>query len=125
MYFPSNCTDTFIHMLSCTHTHTRTHTHTNTQIPKGLTGFLDYGYNFHTGLFTENSFVLAEGWYEDNIFNVEAFGFPPAEPSKITRYSSHDTDSGITVNFGLFIFLGLKDTISQLKCHGHQQLVLG
>ena len=84
------------------HTHIHSHalmrTHTHTQIPKGLIGVLDYDYNFHTGLFTENSFVLAEGWYEDNIFNVEAFGFPPAEPSKITRYINHDTDSGIIVN---------------------------
>jgi len=30
--------------------------------------------------------VLAEGWYEDELFHVTAFGFPPAEPSKTTRY---------------------------------------
>ncbi|XP_013387927.1 DNA polymerase epsilon subunit 2 [Lingula anatina] len=41
--------------------------------------------NFHTGLFTENCFVLAEGWYDDSIFHVNAFGFPPPEPSKTTR----------------------------------------
>ncbi|XP_041352782.1 DNA polymerase epsilon subunit 2-like [Gigantopelta aegis] len=41
--------------------------------------------NFHTGLFTENSFVLAEGWYEDGIFHVNAFGFPPPEPAKTSR----------------------------------------
>ncbi|XP_025103951.1 DNA polymerase epsilon subunit 2-like isoform X1 [Pomacea canaliculata] len=41
--------------------------------------------SFHNGLFTDNSFVLAEGWYEDNIFHVEAFGFPPAEPASTTR----------------------------------------
>ncbi|XP_061174005.1 DNA polymerase epsilon subunit 2-like [Saccostrea echinata] len=41
--------------------------------------------NFHTGLFTENCFVLAEGWYEDEVFHVNAFGFPPPEPAKVTR----------------------------------------
>ncbi|KAL5008711.1 hypothetical protein ScPMuIL_014292 [Solemya velum] len=41
--------------------------------------------NFHVGLFTENCFVLAEGWYEDGIFHVNAFGFPPPEPSNTTR----------------------------------------
>ncbi|XP_064621990.1 DNA polymerase epsilon subunit 2-like [Lineus longissimus] len=41
--------------------------------------------NFHNGLFTENCFVLAEGWYEDQIFHVNAFGFPPPEPAKTTR----------------------------------------
>ncbi|XP_052769617.1 DNA polymerase epsilon subunit 2-like [Mya arenaria] len=40
---------------------------------------------FHTGLFTENCFVLAEGWYEDDMFHVNAFGFPPPEPAKTTR----------------------------------------
>jgi len=40
---------------------------------------------FHTGLYTENCFVLAEGWYDDNIFHVLALGFPPAEPSNTTR----------------------------------------
>jgi len=42
-------------------------------------------YNFHTGLFTENCFVLAEGFYEDEVFHVSAFGFPPPEPAKTTR----------------------------------------
>jgi len=42
-------------------------------------------YNFHTGLFTENCFVLAEGFYEDEVFHVSAFGFPPAEPARTTR----------------------------------------
>ncbi|KAK3092347.1 hypothetical protein FSP39_001653 [Pinctada imbricata] len=41
--------------------------------------------NFHTGLFTENCFVLAEGWYEDEVFHVNAFGFPPPEPARTTR----------------------------------------
>ncbi|XP_057200750.1 DNA polymerase epsilon subunit 2 isoform X2 [Triplophysa rosa] len=40
---------------------------------------------FHSGLYTESCFVLAEGWYEDSVFHVNAFGFPPTEPSSITR----------------------------------------
>ncbi|XP_022254667.1 DNA polymerase epsilon subunit 2-like [Limulus polyphemus] len=36
------------------------------------------------GLFTENSFVLAEGVYEDSIFHVSALGFPPPEPASTT-----------------------------------------
>nr|DBA14529.1 TPA: hypothetical protein GDO54_005484 [Pyxicephalus adspersus] len=40
---------------------------------------------FHSGLYTESCFVLAEGWYEDKIFHVNAFGFPPTEPSNTTR----------------------------------------
>uniref|UniRef100_A0AAR2IUB4 DNA polymerase epsilon subunit n=1 Tax=Pygocentrus nattereri TaxID=42514 RepID=A0AAR2IUB4_PYGNA len=40
---------------------------------------------FHSGLYTESCFVLAEGWYEDSVFHVTAFGFPPIEPSSTTR----------------------------------------
>ena len=40
---------------------------------------------FHVGLYTENCFVLAEGWYDDNVFHVLALGFPPAETSDTTR----------------------------------------
>ncbi|XP_033639912.1 DNA polymerase epsilon subunit 2-like isoform X2 [Asterias rubens] len=40
---------------------------------------------FHTGLFTENCFVLAEGWYEDKVFHINAFGFPPPELAESTR----------------------------------------
>ena len=40
---------------------------------------------FHTGLYTENCFVLAEGWYEDNVFHILALGFPPAESSNTSR----------------------------------------
>ncbi|KAL2099287.1 hypothetical protein ACEWY4_005767 [Coilia grayii] len=40
---------------------------------------------FHSGLYTESCFVLAEGWYEDSVFHVNAFGFPPTEPSATTR----------------------------------------
>uniref|UniRef100_A0A8D3BAG4 DNA polymerase epsilon subunit n=1 Tax=Scophthalmus maximus TaxID=52904 RepID=A0A8D3BAG4_SCOMX len=40
---------------------------------------------FHNGLYTESCFVLAEGWYEDSVFHVNGFGFPPTEPSSATR----------------------------------------
>ncbi|XP_054651952.1 DNA polymerase epsilon subunit 2 [Dunckerocampus dactyliophorus] len=40
---------------------------------------------FHNGLYTESSFVLAEGWYEDSVFHVNGFGTPPIEPSSATR----------------------------------------
>lgn len=40
---------------------------------------------FHTGLFTENCFVLAEGSYEEQIFKVAALGFPPPETASTTR----------------------------------------
>uniref|UniRef100_A0A452QG15 DNA polymerase epsilon subunit n=1 Tax=Ursus americanus TaxID=9643 RepID=A0A452QG15_URSAM len=40
---------------------------------------------FHSGLYTESCFVLAEGWFEDGVFHVNAFGFPPTEPSSTTR----------------------------------------
>ncbi|XP_045423712.1 DNA polymerase epsilon subunit 2 isoform X3 [Lemur catta] len=39
---------------------------------------------FHSGLYTEACFVLAEGWFEDQVFHVNAFGFPPTEPSSTT-----------------------------------------
>ena len=40
---------------------------------------------FHTGLFVENSIVLAEGIYEDKIFHVDAIGFPPLESASDSR----------------------------------------
>ncbi|XP_008309347.1 DNA polymerase epsilon subunit 2 [Cynoglossus semilaevis] len=40
---------------------------------------------FHNGLYTESCFVLAEGWYEDSVFHVNGFGFPPTEPSSAAR----------------------------------------
>uniref|UniRef100_A0A8C5QHH1 DNA polymerase epsilon subunit n=1 Tax=Leptobrachium leishanense TaxID=445787 RepID=A0A8C5QHH1_9ANUR len=40
---------------------------------------------FHSGLYTESCFVLAEGWYEDKIFHINALGFPPIEPAVTTR----------------------------------------
>ncbi|XP_065652435.1 DNA polymerase epsilon subunit 2 isoform X3 [Hydra vulgaris] len=40
---------------------------------------------FHTGLYTENCFVLAEGSYDDQVFHVSALGFPPLEKAATTR----------------------------------------
>ena len=40
---------------------------------------------FHTGLYTENCLVLAEGDYDDGVLSITALGFPPAEPASITR----------------------------------------
>lgn len=41
--------------------------------------------NFSQALITEGSIVLAEGTYDDKMFNVQAIGFAPAEPAKISR----------------------------------------
>ena len=42
---------------------------------------------FHVGMFTEFTFVLAEGSYDDvnSVFKVSGVGLPPPEPPKITR----------------------------------------
>ena len=40
---------------------------------------------FHTGMYTENCLVLAEGDYDDDILKVKALGFPPAESAAATR----------------------------------------
>ncbi|GIY98930.1 DNA polymerase epsilon subunit 2 [Caerostris extrusa] len=45
---------------------------------------LSIKFNASSGLFTENSIVLAEGFYEDKIFFITAIGFPPPEPADIT-----------------------------------------
>uniref|UniRef100_A0A672HCA2 DNA polymerase epsilon subunit n=1 Tax=Salarias fasciatus TaxID=181472 RepID=A0A672HCA2_SALFA len=48
--------------------------------------FSDFcSHQFHNGLYTESCFVLAEGWYEDSVFHVNGFGFPPTELSSGTR----------------------------------------
>ena len=39
---------------------------------------------FHKGLYTENCFVLVEGWYEDRVFHVVAMGHPPIEASEVS-----------------------------------------
>ncbi|XP_032795121.1 LOW QUALITY PROTEIN: DNA polymerase epsilon subunit 2 [Daphnia magna] len=41
--------------------------------------------NFHGGLFTENCFVLGQGYYQDGVFHIEHLGMPPPEPAKVTR----------------------------------------
>ncbi|KAL7635547.1 UNVERIFIED_CONTAM: hypothetical protein RMT77_014616 [Armadillidium vulgare] len=40
---------------------------------------------FHTGLFTQNCFVLVEGWFEDGILHANTIGLPPAEDPTTTR----------------------------------------
>lgn len=51
---------------------------------------------YHDGLFTECCFVLAEGWYQDGIFFVQAMGLPPRETSEISRlyFGSENTFGG-------------------------------
>lgn len=41
--------------------------------------------DFHSGLFTEGSFVLAEGTFNDGILKVVGLGFPPPEISHSSR----------------------------------------
>ena len=53
-----------------------------------VTGSLDLDMSeakFHKGLYTENCFVLVEGWYEDRIFHVVAMGHPPIEASEVSN----------------------------------------
>lgn len=40
---------------------------------------------FNNGLFTENCFVLAEGYYDDKVLHVNVIGLPPAESAEATR----------------------------------------
>jgi len=52
------------------------------------TGFVELDLSktvYHSGIFTESSFVLAEGWYDDKLFHVTAMGFPPTEASQLSR----------------------------------------
>ncbi|KAJ1981359.1 DNA-directed DNA polymerase epsilon, subunit B [Dimargaris xerosporica] len=42
-------------------------------------------HNQSSGMFTENSFVLVEGTYEDNVLKVEAIGLPPPESRIASR----------------------------------------
>ncbi|PWA22562.1 hypothetical protein CCH79_00015177, partial [Gambusia affinis] len=56
-----------------------------TQLKEGKFYLEDPSGTFHSGLYTESCFVLAEGWYEDSVFHVNGFGFPPTEPSSATR----------------------------------------
>lgn len=41
--------------------------------------------NFHSGLYTEGSFVLAEGTYNDGVLKVSGLGFPPPEAANSSR----------------------------------------
>ena len=50
------------------------------------TGSLDLDMSetkFSRGLYTENNFVLAQGWYEDQVFHVAALGHPSIESSQV------------------------------------------
>ena len=40
---------------------------------------------YHSGIYTEGCFVLAEGNLVDGMFDVKALGFPPAEIESISR----------------------------------------
>ncbi len=40
---------------------------------------------FHSGLFAETCFVLAEGSYDEGIFHVNAMGLPPPETALVTK----------------------------------------
>jgi DNA polymerase epsilon subunit 2 len=40
---------------------------------------------FHAGLYTEGSFMLAEGSYNDGVLKVNGLGFPPLENSSSSR----------------------------------------
>lgn len=33
-------------------------------------------------------YLFFSGWFEDQVFHVNAFGFPPTEPSNTTRYKN-------------------------------------
>lgn len=41
--------------------------------------------NFHSGLYTEGAFMLAEGTYNDGVLKVNGLGFPPLEPASSSR----------------------------------------
>lgn len=40
---------------------------------------------FHSGLYTEGGFMLAEGTYNDGVLKVNGLGFPPLEPAASSR----------------------------------------
>ncbi|XP_014248920.1 DNA polymerase epsilon subunit 2 [Cimex lectularius] len=40
---------------------------------------------YHDGLFTDSCFVLAEGFYQDDILTVQAMGLPPRENAEVSR----------------------------------------
>ncbi|UYV60322.1 POLE2 [Cordylochernes scorpioides] len=57
------------------------------QLDLSKTVSLDPAASYRGGIFTDHAFVLAEGFYEDHIFHVQTLGFPPLEPSSLTRRS--------------------------------------
>ena len=67
---------------------------------------------FHTGLFVENSIVLAEGLYNDGLFHVGAIGFPPIETSSDSRSY-----------FGSVNFFGGPSPISAKSSVKHQAML--
>jgi DNA polymerase epsilon subunit 2 len=40
---------------------------------------------FHSGLYTEGAFMIAEGSYNDGVLKVSGLGFPPSEPASSSR----------------------------------------
>ena len=67
------------------------------------TGSLDLDLSeakFHKGLYTENCFVLVEGWYEDRVFHVIAMGHPPIESSEVCM-------GGTNAQWGILAFFYL------------------
>lgn len=40
---------------------------------------------FHSGMYTEGAFLLAEGTYNDGVLKVNGLGFPPLEPASSSR----------------------------------------
>ena len=65
---------------------------------------------FHKGIFTESSLVLAEGTFQDGVLQVTAFGFPPTEPwvfYSVKAFFTYFTSSGKTRQyFGTQNFFG-------------------
>ncbi|XP_026491869.2 DNA polymerase epsilon subunit 2 [Vanessa tameamea] len=51
---------------------------------------------YHSGLFTESSFVLAEGYYDDKVLNVMGLVLPPSEsrPISVPFFGSLNTFGG-------------------------------
>ncbi|KAG0725487.1 DNA polymerase epsilon subunit 2 [Chionoecetes opilio] len=41
--------------------------------------------DFHAGMIAMNTFVLVEGWFENNMLQAKAVGMPPPEPATTTR----------------------------------------
>jgi len=80
------------------------------------TGFVEVDLSkavYHSGIFTENSFVLAEGWYDDKLFHVTAVGFPPSESSQLSRQ-----------HLGNVNYFGTPETSTCLKANPQMQDLL-